>query len=154
MGADQNFFRNRSVGLYPKNTASPRTWVSENSYGQAISKQKTQVATRKQNEMKHRPGLQRPIRPVEQTGQIGRAGNSNCRPVAQTGRSQTARQQSSKCQISSKRSSNPTKLGGKLRYYPVNISPKDLTQKIHRSREIEERSKRIGVFLEHKIANS
>jgi len=32
----------------PKITASPRTYVSENSYGQAISKQKTQVAARKQ----------------------------------------------------------------------------------------------------------
>ena len=32
MRADQNFFRNRSVGLYPKITASPRTSVSENSY--------------------------------------------------------------------------------------------------------------------------
>jgi len=38
------------------------------------------------------------------------------------------------------------KLEGKLRNYPVNISPKDLTQKIHESREIEERSRRIGVF--------
>ena len=139
MGADQNFSRNRSVGLYPKNTAGPRTWVSENSYGQAISKQKTQVATRKQNESKRRPGLQRPVRPVEQTGQTGRAGNSNCRPVrpvaqtGQTGRSQTARQQSSKCQISSKQSQNPTKLGGKLRIYPMNIFPKDLSQKINRS---------------------
>jgi len=45
------------------------------------------------------------------------------------------------------------KLGGKLRNYPVNISPKDLTQKIHGSREIEERSKRIGFSQEHKIVN-
>ena len=101
---------------------------------------------------KRRIGLQRPVRPVAQTGQTGRAGKSNSRPVrpvtrtGQTGRSQTARQQSSKCQILSKRSPNSMKLEGKLRNYPVNISQKDLTQKIHGSREIEERSKRIGVF--------
>ena len=89
--------------------------------------------------------MDRPVRPVG-------LGNSNCRPVrpvaqtGQTGRSQTARQQSSKCQILSNRSPNSMKLGGKLRNYPVNISPKDLTQKIHGCREIEERSKRIGVF--------
>ena len=63
-------------------------------------------------------------RAVAQTGLTGLAGNSNCRPVrpvaqtGQTGCSETARQQSSKCQISSKRSPNPTKLGGKLRTYP------------------------------------
>ena len=76
-------------------------------------------------------------------------GNSNCRPVrpvAQTGFSQTAREQSSKCQISSKRTPNPTKLGGKLRIYPMNIFPKDPSPKINRSWEIEGRSKRIGVF--------
>ena len=41
MGADQNFSRNRSVGLYPKITASPEPKVCENSYGQAISQQHT-----------------------------------------------------------------------------------------------------------------
>ena len=41
MGADQNFSRNRSVGLYPKNTANPSPRVCENSYGQAISQQHT-----------------------------------------------------------------------------------------------------------------
>ena len=84
--------------------------------------------------------LHRPVRPVAQTGQ--------------TGLSQSARQQISKGQISSKRSPNPTKLGGKLRNYPVNISPKDLTQKIHGSRGIEERSKRIGVFSRIQNLNS
>ena len=49
MGADQNFFRNRSVGLYPKITANPTPRVCENRYEQAISKQKTRVAKRKQN---------------------------------------------------------------------------------------------------------
>ena len=87
-----------------------------------------------------------------ETGQTGctdrsdRSGREFKFQTGQTGHSQTARQQGSKCQISSKRSPNPTKLGGKLRNYPVNIPPKDLTQKIHGSREIEERSKRIGVF--------
>ena len=79
-------------------------------------------------------------------------GNSNCRPVrpvaqtGQTGLSQTARQQSSKCQISSNRTPNPTKLGGKLPIYPMNIFPKDPSPEINRSWEIEGRSKRIGVF--------
>ena len=41
MGADQNFFRNRSVGLYPKITANPTPRVCENSYEQAISQQHT-----------------------------------------------------------------------------------------------------------------
>ena len=81
MGADQNFSEIRIVGLCPKTTANPPTQVSENSYGQAISKQKTQVAARKQSESKCRTRLQRPVRPVAQTGQTGRAGNSNCRPV-------------------------------------------------------------------------
>ena len=41
MGADQKFSRNRSVGLYPKITASPLPKVCENSYEQAISQQHT-----------------------------------------------------------------------------------------------------------------
>ena len=132
---------------------SPRVW--ENSYGLAISQQHTlgNFAEAKQEKLlKQQHCWVRPVWPLAQTGQTGWAGNWNSRPVrpvtqtGQTGRSQTARQQSSKCQILSKWSPNPTKLEGKLRNYPVNISPKDLTQKIHGSREIEERSKRIGVF--------
>ena len=46
----------------------------------------------------------------------------------------------------SKRPSNPTKLGGYLHNYSVNISPRDLSQKINGSWEIKERSKWIGVF--------
>src|SRR6185437_15081846 len=38
------------------------------------------------------------------------------------------------------------KLGGFLRPYPVNISPRDLVLKIKESREFEGRSRRIGVF--------
>ena len=38
------------------------------------------------------------------------------------------------------------KLGGLLRPYPVNISPRDLVLKIKESREFEGRSRRIGVF--------
>ena len=38
------------------------------------------------------------------------------------------------------------KLEGYLHIYPVNISPRDLSQKIRGTREFEERSKRIGVF--------
>ena len=38
------------------------------------------------------------------------------------------------------------KLGGLLRPYPVNISPKDLVLKINESRELWGRSKGIGVF--------
>ena len=86
--------------------------------------------------------LHRPVRPVGLGIQIP---DRLLRPVRQVAPRQPANQ-SSKCQISSKRSPNPTKLGAKLRNYSVNISPKDLTQKIHGSREIEERSKRIGVF--------
>ena len=87
----------------------------------------------------------RPVRPVGLEIQKSRS----VRLVSETGQTglfQTARDQSFKRQILSKRSPNPAKLGGKLRNYPVNKSPKDLTQKIHRSREIEEKSKRIGVF--------
>ena len=94
----------------------------------------------------------RPVWPLAQTGQTGLAGIRKFRPVrpvsetGQIGPFQTARDQSFKSQNLSKRSPNSMNLGGKLRNYPVNISPKDLTQKIHGSREIEERSKRIGVF--------
>ena len=38
------------------------------------------------------------------------------------------------------------KVGGLLRPYPVNISPRDLVLKIKESREFEGRSRRIGVF--------
>jgi len=38
------------------------------------------------------------------------------------------------------------KLGGKLRIYPVNISPRDLTQKIFIAREFRDEIKRGGVF--------
>jgi len=94
----------------------------------------------------------RPVWPLARTGQTGLAGIWKLRPVrpvsqtGQTGCSQTARKQSFKCQISSKRSPNPTKLGGYLRNYPVNISPRDLSQKINRSREFKGRLKMIGVF--------
>ena len=84
-----------------------------------------------------------------QTGCTDRSDRSGWKFKFQTGQiglTQTARLQGSKYQILSKRSLNSMKLGGKLRNYPVNISPKYLTQKIHGSREIEERSKRIGVF--------
>ena len=86
------------------------------------------------------------------TGQTGRAGNSNSRPVrpvsetAKTGCTQTDRKQSFKRQILSKRSPNPTKLGGKLRTYPVNISTRDLTLKIFIAREFRDEIKRGGVF--------
>ena len=46
------------------------------------------------------------------------------------------------------------KLGGLLRPYPVNISPKDLVLKIKESREFEERLKGIGVFSKLKKSNS
>ena len=68
--------------------------------------------------------LHRPVRPV---------GLGIQTPDRSDRSPQTARQQSSKSQISSKRSPNPTKLGGKLRIYPMNISPKNLSQKINRS---------------------
>ena len=38
------------------------------------------------------------------------------------------------------------KLGGKLRIYPVNISPRDLAQKIFIAREFRDEIKRGGVF--------
>ena len=40
MRADQNFFQNRSVGLYPENHHKPSNLGWESSYGLAISKQK------------------------------------------------------------------------------------------------------------------
>ena len=40
MGADQNFSRNRSVGLYPKNHHKPSNLERESSYGSAISLRK------------------------------------------------------------------------------------------------------------------
>ena len=46
------------------------------------------------------------------------------------------------------------KLGGLLRPYPVNISPKDLVLKINDSREFDERLKGIGVFSKLKKSNS
>ena len=64
----------------------------------------------------------------------------------QTGCSQKARNQSFKWWISIKWSLNSMKLEGYLHIYPVNISPRDLSQKIRGTREFEERSKRIGVF--------
>jgi hypothetical protein len=57
-----------------------------------------------------------------------------------------AREQAFKWRISSKRSPNPTKLGGYLHTCPVNISPRDLSQKIKGSWEFGGRSKWIGVF--------
>ena len=68
-----------------------------------------------------RAGVQkpRPVRPVSETGQ--------------TGCTQTDRKQSFNRQISSKRSPNPTKLGGYFHICPVNISPRDLSQKIKES---------------------
>ena len=74
----------------------------------------------------------RPVRPVSSTGQ--------------TDRSQKARNQSFKWWISIKWSPNSMKLEGCLHIYPINISPRDLSQKIRGTREFEERSKRIGVF--------
>ena len=38
------------------------------------------------------------------------------------------------------------KLGGKLRIYPINISPRDLAQKIFIAREFRDEIKRGGVF--------
>ena len=38
------------------------------------------------------------------------------------------------------------KLGGKLRIYPVNISPRDLAQKVFIAREFRDEIKRGGVF--------
>src|SRR6185312_9523760 len=51
-----------------------------------------------------------------------------------------------KREISIKRPRKSMKLGGLLRPYPVNISPRDLVLKIIESREFEGRSRRIGVF--------
>ena len=105
----------------PEITASPQPKVWENSYGLAISQQHTlenfaeakeptrcesqntaegtgQTAHWDRSDRSGWSRRPRPVRPVSQTGQ--------------TGRSQTARNQSSKWQISSKRSPNPTKLGG------------------------------------------
>src|SRR6185312_5341934 len=51
-----------------------------------------------------------------------------------------------KREISIKRPRKSMKLGGLLRPYPVNISPKNLVLKINESREKSGRSKGIGVF--------
>ena len=67
------------------------------------------------NEKICKPHSQGPVRPVVDTGQ--------------TGCSQRAREQGFKCWILSKRSPNPTKLGGYLHNCPVNISPRDLSPK-------------------------
>ena len=82
------------------------------------------------NEKISRPGTRRLVRPLTQTGQTGRAGikipdrsdrfHRPVRPVA-------PRQPANKAR---KRSPNPSKLGGYLHICPVNISPRDLSQKI------------------------
>ena len=51
-----------------------------------------------------------------------------------------------KPRISSKLRSNSMKLGGKLRSYPKNVSPRDLTLKISIAREFQDDIKRDGVF--------
>jgi len=56
------------------------------------------------------------------------------------------RKSTSKRWILSKRCPNSTKLGGYLHNCPVNISPRDLSQKIKGTWEFEGRSKWIGVF--------
>ena len=157
MGADQNFFRNQSVGLYPKITTSPQEFqVKFGIAMEELNQHKTPLERARENteanEKIYRSGRLGPVRPLYPTSQTGRAGVQKPRPVrpvsetGQTGCTQTDRKQSFKRQILSKRSPNPTKLGGQLRIYPVNISPKDHSQKINRSREIKGRSKRIGVF--------
>ena len=101
------------------------------------------------NEKICRPGRLGPVRPLSPTGQTGRAGVQKPRPVSETGQTgctQTDRKQSFKRQILSKRSPNPTKLGGKLRTYLVNISTRDLTLKIFKAREFRDEIKRGGVF--------
>ena len=79
--------------------------------------------------------------------------------TGQTGCTQTNRKQSFKRQISSKRSPNPTKLGGKLRIYPMNIFPKDLSQKIFPKRltdheKSREDQRELGFSQEPKNSNS
>ena len=46
------------------------------------------------------------------------------------------------------------KLGGKLRSYPKNVSPRDLTLKISIAREFWDEIKRDGFSLELKKSNS
>ena len=149
MGADQNFFRNRFVGLYPKISANPQPKGQENSYGLAISQQHTlgnSAEAKREKLPKQQHYWVRPVWPLEQTSQAGNWIYRPVRPVTQTGRSQTARNQNFKLQISSKQSLNPTKLGGYLHTCPVNISPRDLSQNIKGSWEFGGRSKWIGVF--------
>jgi len=84
MGADQNFSRNWSVGLYPENHHKPSNLGWESSYGLAISKQKalgreTEAIARKLP--KQQLCWIRPVWPFAQTGQTGRAGIRNPRPI-------------------------------------------------------------------------
>ena len=146
MGADQNFFEIRIVGLYPKITANPSPRVYENSYGRAISQQHTLenfTEAKLEKLLKSQHSTYRPVRPVHWTGQTGRAGIQKTRPVrpvsetGQTGIFQTARDQSFKRQIMSKQSPNSMKLGGKLRNYPKRSHPKDSRIKRNRGK-IEE----------------
>ena len=105
MGADQNFFRNRSVGLYPENHHKPQNldevWSS---YRRAkptqISPRNEREKTRKRSRKNCRPHSQGPVRPLALTGQTGRAGFENpdrsdrlhrsVRPVAATGQTSSA----------------------------------------------------------------
>ena len=71
MGADQNFSRNRSVGLYPENQHKPLNLGLESSYGLAISKQKplgreTEVIRKNSpnSSSAESDRLDRPVRPV------------------------------------------------------------------------------------------
>ena len=122
MNGSRSKFLSKSIRR-PISRKSPQTLNLryENSYGLAISQQHTlenfteakeptrcesqntaegtgQTAHWDRSDRSGWSRRPRPVKPVSQTGQ--------------TGRSQTAHNQSSKWQISSKRSPNPTKLGG------------------------------------------
>ena len=149
MGADQNFSRNRSVGLYPKITANPSPRVCENNYEHAISQQHTLKNFAEAKLEKKTPqtaALLSQTSLTASTDRSDRLGWNSKIQTGQTGPFQTAQDQSFKRQILSKRSPNPAKLGGYLHTGSVNISPRDLTQKIKGSREFGKRSKWIGVF--------
>jgi len=108
-----------SYGRAKPTQTSPRT--SERKLGSKLEKQRTWQTQTSQTAYSDRSGWKK----KSQTGQ--------------TGRSQKARNQSFKGWISIKWSLNSMKLEGYLHIYPVNISPRDLSQKIRGTREFEER---------------
>ena len=97
-----------------------------------------------------RTDLPGPVWPVPTTGLTGRVCSKTSRPVLPTGL--TGGTQKTPENLDSNDESQPNdhenrwNLGGLLRPYPVNISPKDLVPKINESWELWGRSKGIGVF--------